>query len=341
MKLKQASKLVAGIGLALGFMQASAASDIKWNGYLNAIGSITNSETEYAGDVNENSTFSSTNFGLTATKRINSKLSVAGQLHGQGEGFGFDWGYVNYRMSDSLTAKAGKIKYPGNLYSETEDIGVSYPWAKLPESVYGEDAGTAFEAYTGAGLAYTGGDETEMGAEFYMGETSGADSNHKRMLGMVLSATTDEIRAQISVNSSLMEFEQAPVPGSTEALMDGKNMTIISAGLRAEYDIATLYAEYGKTTMSGLPQMDREGWYVSLSHSMDEWTPYFTYQSYERKMDGAEETSMTLGVNKPLDTSTVLKMELQQIEPTNGGFFEAQPADDTVSVVNVSLNMVF
>lgn len=321
-------------------MQANAASDAKWNGYLNTIGSISNSETEYDDDISENSTFSKTNFGLAVSKRINSKLSIAGQLHGEKDAFNFDWGYANYRISDALTAKAGKMKYPGALYTDTLDIGTTYPWVTPPISIYGDDAGLAFEAYTGTGLAYTGGDDTELGAEFYLGETSDIDSNHKRMLGLVLSAATDEIRAQLAVNNSIMEFEEAPAAGSPQALMIDQNMTIINLGLQAEYDFATIYYEYGQTTMSGLPQMDRSGWYVTISHAMEDWTPHFTYQTYEG-MQGLEESSVILGMNKQLSNAAVFKMELQQLEPVNGGFFEAQPSDDKVTIVNVSLNMTF
>jgi len=128
MKLKQTSILVAATALALSPLQSLAGNDdFKLNGYMNVLGSISDSKTEYLEDISEDSTFSATNFALVASKRINSKLRVAAQLHGEHDAFSFDWGYATYKFSPELTGKAGKIQYPGNLVSEAIDVGVTYP----------------------------------------------------------------------------------------------------------------------------------------------------------------------------------------------------------------------
>lgn len=338
MNFRKTSLESLGVLALSSLMPVSAAGDISLNGYLNIIGSISDSEAEYREDISENSTFSSTNFGLVATKRISSKLSVAGQLHGQGALFDFGWGYATYLVNSDWTAKAGKIKYPATLLSEVIDIGVTYPWVQPPVAVYGTAAGMSFKAYTGGSIAYTAGDETEFSSEFYMGETNDLDSNHKKMLGVVMSATSENVRAQVGVNTSVMEFEDPAAPNA--ALMGGRDMTIYNLGIKAEYELLTIYYEYGKTVMSGLSLMDREGWYLSVIHPMETWTPHLTYQSY-LGMSDIEETGLIIGLNKMLDLSTVVKFDIQQIEPVNGGFFEVQPDNNKVYLLNVSLNMVF
>jgi hypothetical protein len=342
MKLKQTSILILGISLAAGSARVSANNDFKFNGYLNVLGSVSDSETEYLEDISKDSTFAATNFGIVASKQINKKLRVAAQLHGEHDSYSFDWGYASYNFSSSLTGKAGKIKYPGNLVSETVDIGVTYPWAQAPVAIYGGDAGLSFEAYTGTSLVYTAGDDVEFATELYLGEADSEAVKNKRLIGVVFSATTDNIRAQASINSSVMEFESFndPTPPPEVILLQDKTMTNISAGIKAEYDLATVYAEYAQTSTSGLPQMDRTGWYVTVLHDFEKWSPHLTYQSYEGML-GIEETIISVGINRKLDLSTVVKLDLQQVEPINGGFFESQPVEDKVNVVNISLSMVF
>jgi len=122
--------------------------------------------------------------------------------------------------------------------------------------------------------------------------------------------------------------------------MQGRTTTNITAGIKAEYDLATVYTEFAKTTVSGLSQMDRSGWYFTILHERDDWSPHFTYQSY-KGMASRDETIISVGINKSLDVSTVLKIDLQQVEPTGGGFFESQPTENKVNVLNLALSMVF
>jgi len=123
--LKLSSIVLAG--LALGALPASANSDFKINGFINVIGGISDSETAYLDDITDNGSFEDTNLGITLSKHINSKLSVATQFHGKHEVFNFDWGYINYKIDSELSVKAGKIKYAGNLVSETLDVGNTFP----------------------------------------------------------------------------------------------------------------------------------------------------------------------------------------------------------------------
>jgi len=127
--LKLPSILIAGLTLSAS-LPAAAVNDFKINGFINVIGGISNSETSYLDDTTDNGSFEDTNVGVTLSKQINSKVSVATQFFGKHEIFNFDWGYINYKVDDELGVKAGKIKYPGNLVSETVDVGNTFPWVR-------------------------------------------------------------------------------------------------------------------------------------------------------------------------------------------------------------------
>jgi hypothetical protein len=77
---------------------------------------------------------------------------VAGQLFFQSNGeMALDWGFVEYRVSDLLRVRAGKVKNPLGLFMEVKDVGTLRPFFSLPQSIYGPgNIGT--EAYLGAGI---------------------------------------------------------------------------------------------------------------------------------------------------------------------------------------------
>jgi hypothetical protein len=47
-----------------------------------------------------------------------------------------DWAAVDFRISDHLGVRAGKVKTPWGLFNETQDLDPTYMWALLPQSIY-------------------------------------------------------------------------------------------------------------------------------------------------------------------------------------------------------------
>lgn len=338
--MKHTPTVIAGLALALSGAPTSASNEFNINGFINAIGSISNSETGYLDGTTDNGSFEDTNLGIVLSKQVNSRVSVATQFHGRHENFNFDWGYVAYKTDADIIAKAGKIKYAGNMVSETLDIGTTYPWIRPPTVIYGEKARLSYESFTGTAAYYTGGDDIEYSAEFFVGEATGEDTTNERMLGAIFVASNDNIRAQFSFNSSIMQFIELDATNAAQVAMNGRTMTNIALALKAEYDIGTLFAEYSNSMMSSSQDLEVSGWYITAMRQFGSYTPHITYQSYSGMFDN-DESSFILGLNKQLDASTVMKVELQFVDPTNGGFFESQPSESSVTVLNVALNIVF
>jgi hypothetical protein len=51
-------------------------------------------------------------------------------------GFTLDYANADYKASDVVGVRFGKVKLPTGLFNETQDIDPSYMWALLPQSVY-------------------------------------------------------------------------------------------------------------------------------------------------------------------------------------------------------------
>jgi len=66
---------------------------------------------------------------------------VQGQFSTSFDGYEYtpklDWGFVSWEFANNFSLRFGRIILPIWLYSQQIDVGFSYPWASLPNEVYG------------------------------------------------------------------------------------------------------------------------------------------------------------------------------------------------------------
>jgi hypothetical protein len=100
----------------------------------------------------EQGEYDNAQFSLAVTARPAAEVVVAGQLFFQSEGeIALDWGFAEYRVSDLLRVRAGKVKNPLGLFMEVKDVGTLRPFFSLPQSIYGP-GNIGSESYLGAGV---------------------------------------------------------------------------------------------------------------------------------------------------------------------------------------------
>src|ERR1700694_5889855 len=86
--------------------------------------------------------FEFTEVGINFTKELTDKLRFGVQLFarrlGPLDGFNaqFDWFYLDYRWTDWLGLRAGRVKLPFGLYNEINDIDSARGPILLPHSIY-------------------------------------------------------------------------------------------------------------------------------------------------------------------------------------------------------------
>lgn len=91
--------------------------------------------------------------GLQGTAAFSPRFSVTGQVVSRGTSngkFDLEWAYMNYAIDDRLTFQLGRKRLPLFYYSETQDVGLAYPWVHLPSGQYGWE----IVNYNGANLLY-------------------------------------------------------------------------------------------------------------------------------------------------------------------------------------------
>lgn len=131
-------------------------SDIRLNGFVSQ-GYLKSSDNNFLAD-SEDGTFQFNEVGLTVNTQISDKLRLGAQLLSRDLGevgnneVRLDWGFGDYRFTDSLGVRAGKVKLPLGLYNEGRDTDFLRPMIFLPQSIYNENQRDMLVAYQGAGL---------------------------------------------------------------------------------------------------------------------------------------------------------------------------------------------
>ncbi len=78
--------------------------------------------------------------GLQGTYSFNTQWSATGQVVARGvDGIKTDleWAYLSYEASPHWTIQAGRKRLPLYFYSEFQDVGYAFNWARVPTDLYG------------------------------------------------------------------------------------------------------------------------------------------------------------------------------------------------------------
>jgi hypothetical protein len=140
-----------------GSAMAFDASQIRVNGFVSQ-GYITSSNNQFMVKDSTEGSFQLNEAGLTINAPVDDKLRVGLQLLSRDFGsegnnqIKLDWGYGDYRVSDMLGFRAGKIKAPMGLYNQGRDSDFLRYTALLPQGLYAEQRRDYTVANTGFGV---------------------------------------------------------------------------------------------------------------------------------------------------------------------------------------------
>lgn len=99
-----------------------------------------------------------TDMGLNLSSQLTDKLRVGAQIYDRNLGQlgqwhpSLDWAVVDYRISNWLGARGGKVKTTFGLYNDSQDLDFLHVFALLPQSVYSTDLRDTTIAHTGGDI---------------------------------------------------------------------------------------------------------------------------------------------------------------------------------------------
>jgi hypothetical protein len=297
--------------------------------------------------------------GLQISAKVNDQISITGQLlakaRQENSNVEADWAFINYRASEQISVRAGKIKFPTFLISDYYEVGYAYPWIRPPQEVYSsnpittlngmdllarfrfgdlsllvqpyygvsrgaqalvpQEAATTFPVCFNPNIA--GFDACQPGTVVYTDFT--ADALH----GINVSLSTDifTIRA-----GALKTKVNAPGFG---VFQDTAKFS--SVGLTMDWHNVVLYSEAFEREIEGTANMafpNQKGSYTTLGYRIGKWLPHFTTARIKDNDDpivspfgndrALDQKSETLGLRYEMGSGAALKFEAQKVTPKEG-----------------------
>lgn len=274
-----------------------------------------------------------TKLGLQGSAVFNPRFSVTGQVVARGAAGGqldFEWLYADWKLSDELTLQVGRKRLPLLAYSESQDLGMSYPWVHLPPQMYGWE----IVNYNGINLLYRNdwgdwsssmnffaGDETVKDSGYwkvYKGANTRTDSRWSNILGADLVLNRDWFTTRLMYLQSDLQntnpFSTTPLAFNTKT---AQNLYGISLNADTEHWVAR--AEFLYINRKASYGEDFSELY-GLGYRVGKWLPMLTYNSYHmvQRLDVAAgldpsqaeaHSTTSLLLRYELDNSSALKLQ--------------------------------
>ena len=135
---------------------ASAVSLAEGKLFLNGNGQWSYQATSRAGtaylEADSGGDWQTAMFDLLAVAKPTEELTLNAQMGFEATGeVSLEWAFMEWKLSDALRIRAGKVKQPFGNYAELQFVGTGRPLYDLPTSIYGP-AGIVADAYQGIGL---------------------------------------------------------------------------------------------------------------------------------------------------------------------------------------------
>jgi predicted porin len=353
-----------GIFCLAGFADESMATELKWNGFASmyARDALDKDTRDVSTQSKGIGTTNDSKFGLNLRADIDEEWSAVGQLVVSQKAYGpsgetpnwggeFDWFFLSYRNLDyGFEIKAGRQLFPSTLTAEYVDVGITYPWRRLPQQF---SAISQFKSFEGVSVSkkYQIADVNIDGRVFggngksNLQPTGIATVDITNMTGALLSAEGDGWKIQSTYTHLTVVYQTSPFtpvsPGLPTMEIPKTNLWVL--GGRYDRGGLVTYAEYGRSRNDD-NTIKVSGYYGMIGYHVGRFLPHYTYAMADWKLNpfflDAKEISHNYGLNYQLNPSIVLKVEyLRQIDK-RGALFLTK-ADSWADSVAVGINAVF
>ncbi len=338
----------AAIAASLAFTQQVHA--VEFDGFLTAgFATHDQKDSRYLDTITDDIRFDNdSKFGLQVTADVADNMQAVAQVLAAGSDENFDldveWAYLDWRLSDAVSLRGGKVKEPVFLISDYIEVGYAYPWIRPPQEVYRNNP---INTINGLEVLF----QTDIGGmgltiQPYLGTNSeavpGAESltfDASNFIGAAIQLTSRNFTFQVSfldTDVSVSGFTGAVDTGTGQPLpfaSDG-TATLSSFGFSADINNIVMYTEFVSRDIeadSAVPLdslfPDQDAFYVTFGYRMGKYLPHITFANSEADplpgaspafntpAPGATQDSITIGLRYEINDSAAFKFEIQSIEP--------------------------
>jgi hypothetical protein len=249
--------------------------------------------------------------GLQISAKVNDQISITGQLlakaREENSNVEADWAFINYRLSEQFSARAGKIKFPTFLISDYYEVGYAYPWIRPPQEVYSSNPITTLNGVDLLARFRFG--DLSLLVQPYYGVSRGAQALvPQELISMVPGAadcssappactiygsgpgtiayadfTADALRGiNVSLSSDIFTIRA----GTLETKVNAPAFRVFqdtakfsSVGLSMDWHNVVLYSEAFEREIEGAANLafpNQKGSYTTLGYRIGKWLPHIT-----------------------------------------------------------------
>ncbi|MCH9643507.1 MAG: OprO/OprP family phosphate-selective porin [Gammaproteobacteria bacterium] len=339
------------LGKKLGLKNSSK---IKINGFMSAGAARTTSPVAYGvvqhGEVKNTTNYNALSLiGLQVSANLSPSISVATQLVSNGDNtngnsaysVNADYAYLRYQLNNNLQVRAGRFRLPVFMYSETLEVGYSYPWVFLPNEVYRI---VPFNNLNGANFIWKGGLGTggwTYSLEPYLGASTSQFDLYMGSASAITSGTTasfdenDMYGAVVSVGNSHVTFRgtyaRLTLSGNAEnsaktQILSPQHDYYYAGGVKFDSHNFVVAGEYAHRETPA-PLASLTGYYAMLGYRIGKLLPTLTYAHLETTNTSALSTSDELPQDQEsfsldsayyISSNFMAKIGISDIRPLSG-----------------------
>ena len=252
---------------------------------------------------------------------LSDKLNITAQVLAQAAHDSWEadleWLYLSYQATDRLVLRGGRLRNPVYMYSETLDVGFTYPWLRLPDEVYHQ---VQISNYEGVDAIYTlplsygsvslqGNVGKALNRDYFIYDTT-TDMDYRNIAGVNLSlATNDYGTVRLSYSEADLELG---------GLLDGNKGKFTSLGYQFDNGTWITANEATRLVVEG-PVATKDAFYMMGGRRIGDFLPHLTYAQLDEDKGGGRQVSWTFGLNYSLLPNVTLKGEYKRVDTSGQG----------------------
>ncbi len=269
-------------------------------------------------------------YGVTDT--VGLTLQTTAKAYGDEWKANLEWAYLSWQSTDNLMMRFGRLRTPVYMYSESIDVGFSYPWLRLPDEVYSQ---VQLSNYEGADIVYNlplsfatlsfqlaGG--IAKNRDYYIYDEE-FDIDYDNVFGSSVSLGTNDfgtfrvgyVEADIDTDISGSFTDIFGNPGTASLLaLDKDKGKFTSIGY--QYDNGTWLTanEWTSRVIENDGSNSTDSFYLMGGRRFGDFLAHVTYAQLDE--DEGRQSSWTLGLNYNILPTVVLKGEYKRVDTTGG-----------------------
>jgi hypothetical protein len=269
-------------------------------------------------------------YGVTDT--VGLTLQTTAKAYGDEWKANLEWAYLSWQSTDNLMMRFGRLRTPVYMYSESIDVGFSYPWLRLPDEVYSQ---VQLSNYEGADLVYNlplsfatlsfqlaGG--IAKNRDYYLYDEE-FDIDYDNVFGSSVSLATNDfgtfrvgyVEADINTEIAGSFTDIFGNPDTATLLsLDKDKGKFTSVGY--QYDNGTWLTanEWTSRVIENDGSNSTDSFYLMGGRRFGDFLAHVTYAQLDE--DDGRQSSWTLGLNYNILPTLVLKGEYKRVDTTGG-----------------------